>query len=528
MHACRDETVLASAGVLAVAALLAVLQAQLPALAALVLERTVLAFEAAYAQPPSTGSNKQCGNLVLLLAQLYNLQVVHCGLLYDLVRRLAQASGARELDLMLVLLQHCGLKLRQDDPRALQEMVKLIEASKAASLAQENKETSTGRAEFVLQLIKDLKHNRQRAGGDGVLAQFQARLGPMQRALAQAKQAQTLGKKASKAKQSAASAQDCALRVRWDELVQADTRGRWWLVGGAWKQQATDNNQSVASFSAAASAAHASASSAAAVPPAGQQSDLLRLARENHMNSDVRRAVFCVVMAAQDYLQAYERLAKLNLRRSQAQEAVRVALLCCLREDSFNPYYGALLLRLCRLGLDGSVNGSKQARFTLQCALFEQFAALRMGEQDQASAYKLAELLRFLIVRKGVSLRVLKAIKFAGLELEGRLAARLDEDETADGRRLTLMFLYSLLGSLLSKAKKREAVTTCFSIPDKDGEVLRQDLSAFLDRHRATLRTLSQQGQAAGAKPEQKEWDARFGLARQALTRAAAPAKEDT
>lgn len=47
--------------------------------------------------------------------------------------------------------------------------------------------------------------------------------------------------------------------------------------------------------------------------------------------ADVRRAVFCVVMGAEDCVDAVERLLRLGLKGEQEREVVRVTVECCLQ-----------------------------------------------------------------------------------------------------------------------------------------------------------------------------------------------------
>eukprot|EP00951_Prasinocladus_malaysianus_P008045 scaffold57866_cov52-Prasinocladus_malaysianus.AAC.1 len=49
------------------------------------------------------------------------------------------------------------------------------------------------------------------------------------------------------------------------------------------------------------------------------------------MNTDARRAVFCCVMGADDYMDAFERLLRLPLKAQQEREIVRVVVECCLQ-----------------------------------------------------------------------------------------------------------------------------------------------------------------------------------------------------
>ncbi len=75
--------------------------------------------------------------------------------------------------------------------------------------------------------------------------------------------------------------------------------------------------------------------------------DLVKLAARQHMNTDLRRSVFGIVMGANDYVQAYESISKLRLKDAQMGQFLRVVLHCCGQEHTFNPYYAALFDQLC-------------------------------------------------------------------------------------------------------------------------------------------------------------------------------------
>ena len=123
------------------------------------------------------------------------------------------------------------------------------------------------------------------------------------------------------------------LRVSLEDLHQADTKGKWWLVGAAWggdplverrelRQSDPDSTDKTS------------------------ENALLKLARKQGMNTDIRRSVFVILMSsdvsisqvsrswhtdirAQDYVDACERLSLLNLSELQQREVIRVLVHCC-------------------------------------------------------------------------------------------------------------------------------------------------------------------------------------------------------
>ena len=75
------------------------------------------------------------------------------------------------------------------------------------------------------------------------------------------------------------------LRVSLADLLSADTKGKWWLVGAAW-----GGNPLVD---------HAAAKVATkTITLEAEEDDLMKLARKQGMNTDVRRRVFVVIMSS--------------------------------------------------------------------------------------------------------------------------------------------------------------------------------------------------------------------------------------
>lgn len=123
------------------------------------------------------------------------------------------------------------------------------------------------------------------------------------------------------------------LRVSLNDLLNADTKGKWWLVGAGWSGNPLVDRE--------AEIADAKLGKKKAEPAALEDEELLQeLARKQGMNTDVRRAVFVILMTSevntcpdaradcQDYEHACDRLLHMNLTEIQQREFVRVTLHC--------------------------------------------------------------------------------------------------------------------------------------------------------------------------------------------------------
>lgn len=74
------------------------------------------------------------------------------------------------------------------------------------------------------------------------------------------------------------------LRISLDDLHQADSKGKWWLVGAAWGGDPLVDRQEEREAQPSA--------------PIELENALLKLAKKQGMNTDVRRSIFVVLMSS--------------------------------------------------------------------------------------------------------------------------------------------------------------------------------------------------------------------------------------
>ena len=77
-------------------------------------------FDAVYTNPTE---GKECDNLVAIVGHLYNFQVVHSVLIFDILKLLIGAFTEKDVELVLFMLRNVGFALRKDDPLALKELI---------------------------------------------------------------------------------------------------------------------------------------------------------------------------------------------------------------------------------------------------------------------------------------------------------------------------------------------------------------------------------------------------------------------
>ena len=300
---------------------------------------------------------KVVNNVVSMLCFLYSLKVVSCVLIFDVIKVLLKSFTEEDLEILLYILKSVGIDIRKEDPQALKDIISTVNEASAKVI-----DKST-RFQWFIETLTAVKNNNvakipnyDKSDIEDIRKTFK----------------------------SVVKANPPNLQLTLLDLHNAETKGRWWLVGAAWVgHEETDK-----------------------ADPLKFDSKLLQLARKNHMNTDVRRNLFCIIMSSEDYNDCYEKIIKLSLKDKQQREIIHVAFICALKVKTFNPYYTSIIKTFCE--------SSKSFQITCQFAIWD-----RLKELDKLSETKkrnFCSVLTSLLSTKSVSLSVLKIVNFAEIE----------------------------------------------------------------------------------------------------------------
>ncbi|KAK6357307.1 suppressor of glycerol defect [Orbilia javanica] len=345
-------------------------------------------------------NKKQVNDLISLVAELYNFGVVGSSLIFDLIRIFVSDVAELNAELLLKIVRSSGPQLRQDDPTALKDIVSMLNAS----VAKVGADKLSTRFKFMIETLTNLKNNKARKANDASVVASEA-IVRMKKTLG------TLNSRSLRASEP--------LRPSLKDIREVETKGKWWLVGASWRNnmledEAKTNNDDDDDKEDAASVASDS------------EDDIInyhQLAREQRMNTDIRRAIFTAIMGAGDYTDAREKLFKLRLKRNQEREIPHVLLHCCGNETQYNPYYALIAQQLCT---------QHPLRMAFQFSLWEAFR--KMGEEDEMNRgetnvmdddeegmplrkiVNLAKLYGYLVAHKSLSLMILKTLQLVSVQ----------------------------------------------------------------------------------------------------------------
>ena len=430
-------------------------------------DNAVTEYDDDMARDESVLSNKRACNLALILCYLYNYNIVHCSLMYDLIRELIENFSEMDVEVLLLILSHCGYQLRSDDPTALKDIVLLVQ-DRALRAMDDNEDgrsvrlASSSRVQYMIGAMTDLKNNKRRKK-DEMVGQKTASY------------RKTVGRiKSTSVNNSFGRSSDASMRIKLQDVKDIETKGRWWKVGAKWRgNQFHDDDDATTGASDAANAINSTSKSQSASEK--EEHALLVLASKYRMNTDLRRSIFCIIMGSMDCEDAFEKLVRGGMLKGKAErDVIRVLIECCSQEKSYNPYYAHLANRICEY--------QPSCNFTLRLTYWDAFK--QFDSMKDRKAANLAKLLAHLVCNgRGLNLNVLKVIE-------------IDNDGMSEKAIIFLMVLFTTLLETFddplqvtglfeaafasSKKKRKRSMGDEEDLPDDDGDGLKESLLLFL------------------------------------------------
>lgn len=355
--------------------------------------------------------NKELDNVIFVICHLYTYKLFKHNIIYEILEQLCERLSEKRIECVLLVLKSIGFILRKDDPIALKEFI-----LKAQKLLSSN-EVESSRVTYMLDVLMAIKNNNMTK-----IPQYDASLVEHFRKLL--KQFVRPGKYVT------------TLALTLDDLLNAEERGKWWLVGSAWSGNETAVNKK-SNFQPDSTNDE-------------QRNKIMALAKKQRMNTDAKRNVFYVLMTAEDYIDAFEKILSTT---NDERTIIAVILHCCLSEKEYNEYYGVLAQKFCE--------HNRKYLLAVQFSIWDKIKELNNLNSKQIN--NLSRFLIYLIENDNLPLSVLKVVEFAQIE------------------KTSLRFVRQvMLGLLLTKEEKFERIFARIAPSMK--------LSAFKDQLRLFLK----------------------------------------
>lgn len=330
-------------------------------------------------------NSKAVMNMTTFFAHLFNMSLFTKEFLYDMIEKLIESIDNEnnndielEIESIYKLLLSCSIQLRKVDPQIFKRLLNNT-VEKLTSISKD-KNLYTIKIKTFIELISTIYKRSKREEQQDEFAKYQV-----------------LRKEIYQLQQKANAHGDMTLTMTYSDLRDSKTKGRWWIVGTAWKgheKASTLREQKKNSLIQEKKTIDEN------------KEKLRKLALKQKMNTELRIEIFCAIMSSSNVDEAISKLLPINVIANN-REIVRVLLHCCCQEKNFNKYYINILEALCLY---------KNFNRAIQYVFYERFRDMNTYEMKHIT--HLCYALTLLIGRECVKLSILKTITFS--ELKGK------------------------------------------------------------------------------------------------------------
>ncbi|SGZ37935.1 uncharacterized protein HGUI_00135 [Hanseniaspora guilliermondii] len=273
---------------------------------------------------------KNGSNLVTLLSYCFNFGIITNKLIYNLLDLFAEVSNETSVELILQIVSVSGILLRGENPKELNNVI-----NKLLINLEETTNEDDSRLQFLVDTLKDLRMNKI----DKNLT-AKTNHSNMKKSITKSLKidTKTLGNNSSQ-----------AIQVSLDDILNIDTKGKWWLIGGSYRgnmstdtigDDFTEDEKIQLDNDIEFSDIKLHDDFIDELP------DYNQLAEQNKMSSQLSKAMFVGISSAQDPLDCIMRLDKLNIKKKNYQELLRVLVHVSKLDTQYNPFYEMVIIRL--------------------------------------------------------------------------------------------------------------------------------------------------------------------------------------
>jgi nucleolar MIF4G domain-containing protein 1 len=320
--------------------LLATYSAEISALSKLI-SRDTAAFilDKLYTEKDSLNVNKAA-----LVSYLYYFGVINSDIIAGFIKYILKKIDEDKIEILITIFNLVGFTLRKSNSSLLKDLIELTNA------ACKSCQVTSNRMKFMIEILNDIKNNKKKQN----LAEDRL------------KALKNWVKKGLPKK----TGDDSQITAKWEELDNSNWR------------------------SLLSSSSTFAPSKKTVFTP-----EIEALARSQHMNTDSRKQIFCLLMSSEDYMDAF---AKISNLKKQERDIVRVILTSCGQETVYNKFYSLLGTQLCK--------HKNSYKYSFQYALWD-----TLKQFQDFSIRKIANISKFysdLILNTAVGFYILKAIDF--------------------------------------------------------------------------------------------------------------------
>ena len=326
-------------------------------------------------------------NILNCLLHFYLFQSLSSQFLFDIIKHLLNSFTESDIEILIFVLHNIGLQLRKEDPESIKHILDLFNQKKNSHTAQkkmngipddnEEMKVKEQKMNFLVLELQDIRNNKGNVTLQVRSIEHLQTWLKRDSKLSNELLIKPLDVTIERVKKSLTESGKAWWKHNQDDQAEGenDSEEENWNKHTDWKKESKLANK------------------------------IEEVAKKHHMVTDVKKAVFQAIVSSEDYLQAFEQLMRLNLKKTQQREIIRVLMHCCINEKSYNPFYELLCQRLIKYD-------QQNYRYTFKYALWDYIKDTGLDKLEIKQILNLAKLTAFLINHNDIPLHFIKVIDF--------------------------------------------------------------------------------------------------------------------
>jgi uncharacterized protein with PIN domain len=335
-------------------------------------------------------------NFIFVIIHFYILQNLTSKMYFDVIKHFIENFNSIFSETLLVLLSYIGIEIRKEDPESLKEIISSVN-KKYNLIKIEQGQQNVSKLKYIVDMIDDIKNNKYMKFNLSEKFNF-------------FKTFVNHNKKTYLENEYDLSSQKIADKVdlSWNLLENFDKNKIEDMINNSEiknpeKEYLLNNDEEINMLNLK------DLDSGVIV----DNKILEKKMRKFKMTTDLKKMIFTAIASCSDCSDAFERLMRLNLKRDQAREIVKIIVLLSTEEKCYNPFYKLLLSKL--------ISVDKDHKYTFHYTIWDHMKLLKETDENEEKdnnsfspkkIHNLAKLTAELLADEKISLPVFLNFEF--------------------------------------------------------------------------------------------------------------------
>lgn len=326
-------------------------------------------------------------NFIFTLIHFYIFGNLNSKIFYEIIKHFIENFNEIYSEMLLILLSYVGIEIRKEDPESLKEIISNITKKYNLMKINSGNETMAGKIKYIVDMIEEIKNNKYMKFNLSEKFNFFKNF------------VNTNKKNFISEKEYNLKSGNIAdkIEISWISLKNLDKN----KISDFIQNQNNDENKS-------------------------EKLNINEILLENELNdfdefnidnavlekklkkfkitTDLKKKIFISIASSSDCNDAFERLNRLNLKKDQAREIIKIIVLLANEEKCYNPFYRMLLSKLTAT--------EKDHKYTFHYTVWDYLKIMNKETFSPKKIHNMSKLVAELLTDEKISLPVFLPFEF--------------------------------------------------------------------------------------------------------------------